>query len=452
MFVNSKEEKRTLIYTQNASELYMGNSLTLRKMTKHILTLVFSIYLFIIIWQVKSVPLEMEELIKLAWKASIYSSLVVIYKKSIKLLHMLNNELYLISAILIVYVIYGSVLTFVASNVKIDDVKQLYKTTYWLVPATVFANVVWFPVMAFFERKTKPFYSKVLIFQAIASLSSTLTAIAIHLLITKIVLVEGSISFNIRDKSTISTLMLGVSTVIISASIYIYIFFSYKSFLVDPFATKTTSYATAVVSVVPVTLWFVSNVAVWRNNGPTWIYLGVMAILLAILLLFGFSKKNQINSSKIYFSINSFIIAIAWVASFYFISQWKTQINSNFARSLALIITSVAAILTYWRSSPSPNAFASFLYRTMMWVLILLVIFIWAISKVNILPAISFAITDFSINELLSAVIMVFPILTFFFSIFSWFTVLGKMNRNYRRMNKAKEKQMIENNMKEVIK
>lgn len=437
MEIKDKKEKPTLIFSQNASELYMGNSLTFRKMTKHILTLVFSIYLLIIIWQVKEIPMNEEQIILFVWKASIYSVIVMMFKKSVKLLHMLNNEFYIIALILLVSISYGSVLTFYTTTIKVNEYKDLYFITVWTLPIA-FSNVFWYPLMAFFERKTKPFFSVVLIFQTFGSLALSIASWMVHVQMTTIILTGES--YDIRNPFIISTLMTGITFFIIGSGIYTYTFFTYKSFLIDPFATKTSSYASALVSLIPVAIWFTFSNAQFKNTTHSWIYTLIIICIGGLTLYLGLSSKNQINSSKIYFTINSLVIALTWILSFIFLSQYKGYMDADYTRSLALIITALAAGLTYWRSSPSPNAFSSFFYQIMIGFLVLIILFLWAISKFNILPI----DLPFNINELLSAIIMVFPILTFFFSFVSWFVILGRMNKNLRRMTRAKKNEQRE--------
>ena len=342
-----------ILQREDSSKIFISSKNSVRSWLKHFLTLLYSIMVFIAFLSID----DFNNQNRLTWIFSLVWIMIII--SIIKSLMIMNiKDLYYsfrgIIISLLMYVLsisYGFFLTFYAAPIQINNPESFNNIFIYFTPSIMFIGL-WKIIISFEERKTNPHFTKQLFFDGITQIlfciPSLLASISMDNIITDI---QSQGIRGLTDSFNNSLIFyLIITFAFLVTSLKLFKWYKWGKDSATPWLIGNTIFANAFITMVPLSLWIIYKYGVWINSFVSFIYVGLIVILIITLIYFSFFTKDEARRSKLLISYGAISLVLIWGMWFLY-SYISNDINSfMFSTTIATLSTGLVVSIIYIKS------------------------------------------------------------------------------------------------------
>ena len=341
----------------------LGSGLSIRRALKHLITLS---YLAIIIILVTKLPVDVnsfdatywiEKGKKFAWMVLLSIALTLSMGMSLRMLNKSFKSFFV--NIIFIGVLFGS-MTYVTLWQASEPIKE------WTDLIKIFVIIIWLPlylfvwefVVSFFEKNTSPLLSRMVFFKAISHVFLFTMIAASFVLLAQtfrpsatygiINLTKQSFDFWDPFQETL------VFTIVFSFIGYVvfglYAKFKFNKAIKSDWNTKLNSLSSAVVWIVPLTIWLIINAWFFIPDTSYILFVSANVVIVVIVISFVLLKKSELASQKVFNIIVTFALALVWGLKLFYYFEYP-QVAGAFTIIFTLLSTSSIIFMMYYKSS-----------------------------------------------------------------------------------------------------
>ena len=369
-----------ILQREDSSKIFISSKNSVREWVKHFLTLIYSLMVFISFLSITDLDNQnrLPWIFSLIWILIIISIIKSLMTMNVKALYYSFQGIFVSLLMYALSISYGCFLTFYVAPIKIVNPEDFNNIFIYFTPAVMFIGL-WKIIISFEERRTNPHFTKQLFFdgtnQILFGIPSLLTTIGMEKIVKDIQShgIKGlTENFN---NSLILYLIIIFSLIVVGLNLFKWSKWGKDS--ATPWVLGNTTFASAFITIIPLSIWLIFKYGVWINSFVSFIYVGLILILIIALIYFSFFTKDEARRSKLLMSYSAISLVLIWGMWFLY-SYVSSDINGfMFSTTIATLSTGLVVAIIYLKS-PELVKWIFWLYRglinAIMYLVIILII------------------------------------------------------------------------------
>ena len=432
------KKNKTIVLQQHQSDrLVSGSKFTFRAIVRYSTIVVYASLITWLLLDIKSIPTTTVELYTPIWNLIIIFGLVAIAIITLKMnQYFLNGRLL---NVLMTTIGFGFAITLILmlKGTKVLDAYKFYEITYWVL-GMLMLNTLWLFVIAYTERKTRPFFSRSVVYKIIVRLFIMAAIGIMHwfikLHIPKLLNQTGGTPIDTEDKLVMMHIMTIAIFLVIPIIITIWRLLHFRKRISNEEITQALSLSIATLIGLPMAIWFTITSLKFESSWQAYVFLAGPIVAIAMIVTFSLYNKSELASPKVFRTIMSLAIFIIWINKFVFEFLYPYVMESSYTVPVTLIAATVVSIFALIKniplSKPAAWAFASFVAISN------LIMFLeWTLTslEINVIDL------PFNLNDMLNGIIIIDVASMVTASIASWYIVQARISRNVKQIKETKK-------------
>ena len=431
------KQKEVILFKSKVNKLSTNSKYTFRAIVRYAIILVIASLITFTLFQVKG-PVQDGTAAKAAGShIGVAVVLVLIGVSAVRMnQYYFNGSIFNISMVILSMGYAGFVAVFLRT-LNVTETNEFYKFFYFVWP--IFAVLVlWYIGLAIFERNTRPFLSKFMIWKSgssvlfIGFLWATFAYLDAH---TSYL---GSSSYTgINTEDTIQFMhLVGIgSLLVIMFILWLVRKNIFKKRLIMEEMTKNISLSVAMMILLPITIWFAITyfkLPVYTND---YLLIIVDVISLGFALAFTILRKSRISSPSVTTVVYSISMLFIWLNKFGFEYISGIRLTHDWVLSITLTSLTLVMVMVFIKSNPASKAlsFSQLMFITFVAIFVLIE---WTMSgwptardSLNL----TLQIFGISYDEMLNTFVLFSAMALVTSAILGWYRVQAVINHNLQK-------------------
>ena len=400
---------KIILQREDSSKLFISSRNSVRSWLKYFLTLIYSIMIFISLFSIEKFNNQdrIKWIFSLIWVLIIISIIKSLMIMNIKALYYSFQGIIVSLLMYGIAIGYGFFLTFEITSIKITDPAQFNKIFIYFTPAIMFRGV-WKIIISWQERKTMPHFNKQLFSDGSTELLLSIPSLIASLSMDGIIQDIRNKGINGLTDSFYNSFIVYLIIIFIFMIVGLQLFKIYKWGWESssPWLIGNTIFANAFITAVPLSFWYVYQYGIWINSYLSFLYVGVILILVMSLIYFSFLARDEARRSKLF--INYAAIALSFIWGIWFIYGYISKdINSfMFSTTTATLATGIVVTIIYIKSPELKKIiFQSYKWTINIIIILVMILLIKYYVSIDILEIISSVINIFNLGLIATPII-----------------------------------------------
>lgn len=350
-----KFKKNIILFKSKTKKISVNSKFIFRAIVRYSISLIIASIVTYLLFQIKDVNINNTvSATKDVWfKFILIFTVVLIGYITIKMnQYVFNGNIFNITMVLIA-VGYAIFISIFLQDIRLESLDQISYLLMFLLPFPSFM-LIWYLGIIFFERKTRPFLSKYMMWKSIGSILGQFLLWLGYWFISEHtdLIHDGNYRVDLESKATMFHIIAMIAVFIFMMVLTIVRFMKFKKKTQKNEIIKSISISVAAILIIPLTIWFTWRYIETPNYSKDYLIISLNLLVIAFAMWITSLKNTRLASSVVSNLMYAISILFIWAIKFAFEFTAVGDVTKNLKTSITLISLSIIVILIYVKNNP----------------------------------------------------------------------------------------------------